>query len=184
MLHITDIIKGKPFLSFPCLSPFLFLPFLPPNSNIFNAQIVSHLLPLCAPHSFISLCLAHSLSFHLILFLSFHLFLSRTLLLSLSFCLFLSLHLSLSHSFILSISHPLFPTRFPSPSLSFAPLFLTHSVGTSSLSLPNLPNARIRWAAEILAFQIPLNYRLVSSFSLLPSNPAWKEIQSESIEKN
>ena len=150
MLHIIDIMKGKIFPSFPCLSPFLFLPFLPPNSNIFNAPIVSHLLPLCAPHSFISLCLAHSLSFHLILFLSFHLFLSRTLLLSLSFCLFLSLHLSLSHSFILSISHPLFPTRFPSPSLylllalSIAPLFLTHSVGTSSLSLPNLPNARIR----------------------------------------
>ena len=116
MLHITDIIKGKPFLSFPCLSPFLFLPFLPPNSNIFNAQIVSHLLPLCAPHSFISLCLAHSLSFHLILFLSFHLFLSRALLLSLSvsfyhsisLCLILSSSLSLTLFFPLASPLPLF----------------------------------------------------------------------------
>ena len=133
MLHIIDIMKGKIFPSFPCLSPFLLLPFLPPNSNIFNAPIVSHLLPLCTLHSFISLCLSHSLSY------SFsH---------SISFCLapsyFLSLFLSLSITPSL-ISHPLFPTRFPSPSLSFAPLFLTPSVGTSSLSLPNLPNARIR----------------------------------------
>ena len=131
--------------------------------------ILSHSISYSFSHS-ISFCLAPS--YFLSLSVSFYH--------SISLCLILSSSLSLTLFFPLASPLP----RFPSPSLSFAPLFLTHSVGTSSLSLPNLPNARIRWVAEILAFQIPLNYRLVSSSSLLPSNPAWKEIQSESIEKN
>ena len=143
MLHITDIIKGKPFLSFPCLSPFLFLPFLPPNSNIFNAQIVSHLLPLCTRHSFISLCLSHSLSFSF----SHSLFLIPSLSVShpRTFSLFLSL--SITSSLSVSFFHPL----YLSPSFSHS-LPLSLSLPTSrTVYCTIVPNSLCRDVFTVIA---------------------------------